>query len=286
MHHDIRELQDFYDRTGLGAAAREALGAQLAHIWPHAQRQTVVGFGYAVPLLQPYLDASRRVIALMPAPQGVMHWPSRQANVSVLSPETRWPLPDGLADKLVLLHGLETSERPDAVLEECARLLAPGGRAVFIVPNRRGLWARRDATPFGLGRPFSLSQIEGLLNRHGLMPERHFAALFFPPSSRRFWLRLAPSFERIGRRLSRYHAGGALLVEAVHAQQGRTPNGLSEAVRQPLRVLEGVSRPGAKPAGARVRLRDDGAAKALRGAGISQQQRGTTPDAPRRLRGG
>ena len=41
-------------------------------------------------------------------------------------------------------------------------MLAPGGRVVFIVPNRSGLWARRDVTPFGYGRPYSLGQLEAL----------------------------------------------------------------------------------------------------------------------------
>ena len=67
--------------------------------------------------------------------------------------EGLWPLATGVADKIVCLHGLETSEDPAAVLEECARVLGPGGKALFIVPNRSGLWARRDATPFGFGRP-------------------------------------------------------------------------------------------------------------------------------------
>ena len=34
------------------------------------------GFGFAVPLLRPYLVDARRVIALMPGPQGVMSWPA------------------------------------------------------------------------------------------------------------------------------------------------------------------------------------------------------------------
>ena len=74
-------------------------------------------------------------------------------NVSVLTAEDAWPLDTGVADKVVILHGLEVSDEPGALLGECYRVLGPGGRAVVIVPNRVGLWARSENTPFGLGVP-------------------------------------------------------------------------------------------------------------------------------------
>ena len=96
----------------------------------------------------------------MPGPQGVMPWPPNAPNVSVLTEETRWPIETGHIDKLVVLHGLETSERPSQLLSECWRVLGPGGKAVFVVPNRAGLWSRSDRTPFGFGRPYTLGQLE------------------------------------------------------------------------------------------------------------------------------
>ena len=47
-----------------------------------------------------------------------------------------WPLATGFVDRLILMHGLETSDNSAAVLEESYRVLGPGGRALFIVPNR------------------------------------------------------------------------------------------------------------------------------------------------------
>ncbi len=132
------------------------------------------------------------------------------------------------------------------MLEECKRVLAPGGRALFIVPNRGGLWARRDKTPFGFGRPYSLGQLENQLKRHGFVPERHVAALFQPPSDRRFWLKTGAFWERTGRRISSRFAGGVLMVEASIEEYAR-PKGLAEKVRRPLRVLEGLTVPEAKP---------------------------------------
>ena len=92
-------------------------------------------------------------MVLMPGPQGVMPWPAGMPNTSVLTEETLWPVETGAVDKLVLMHGLETSERPSELLDECWRVLGPGGKALFIVPNRAGMWARRDRRPFGYGRP-------------------------------------------------------------------------------------------------------------------------------------
>jgi SAM-dependent methyltransferase len=159
--------------------------------WPEAKGQTVAGFGFAVPVLRPYLESARRVVALMPGEQGVMAWPAGMDNVSVLADETGWPLPTGMVDKLVVMHGLETSDHPAALLEECARVLGPGGRALFVVPNRAGIWARADGTPFGVGRPYSTSQLEAQLRHHAFSPERAYSALFAAPSGRRFWLRTA-----------------------------------------------------------------------------------------------
>ncbi len=246
MHLDVLDLRNFYYRTGLGRAAQKAIREQVVRMWPKATGQTVVGFGFAVPLLRPYLQTATRIIGLMPGPQGVMPWPAGQPNVAVLCEETLWPLATGQADKLLLLHGLETSENPSKLLEEARRVLSPGGRAMFIVPNRAGMWARRDKTPFGFGRPYSLTQLENQLKSHGFVPNRHVAALFQPPSDRRFWLKTGPFWERTGRRISSRFAGGVLMVEASIEVYAR-PKGSPETVRRPLRVLEGLAAPEAKP---------------------------------------
>ncbi len=245
MHLDALDLRRFYYRTRLGRAAQKAVRDRLVEMWPEAKGQTVAGFGFAVPLLRPYLAQARRVIGLMPAPQGVMHWPAGMPNVSVLAEETSWPVETGLVDKLVLLHGLETSENATAVLDECCRVLGPGGRAIFVVPNRSGLWARRDGTPFGFGRPYSLGQLEAQVRGAGLIPERHAAALFSPPSEQDFWLRAGGVVERVGQRLSRSGGGGVILLEASKQVPARPRTGLAERVRRPLRVLDGVAEPAA-----------------------------------------
>lgn len=249
MHLDVQDLRNFYYRSAMGRAAQKVVRGQVQRFWPEAAHQTVVGFGFAAPLLRPYLDEARRVIALMPGPQGVMPWPAGMANVSVLCEETLWPIETGMVDRLVMLHGLETSEQPSALLEEAWRVLGPGGKALFIVPNRAGLWSRSDATPYGYGRPYTLGQLEAQLKRHAFMPERHTAMLYQMPSARRFWRKTADVWEGIGARFSMVMAGGVLMVEAtkrVHAPAG---GGLAQKVRKPLSVLKPAAEPvlGRKP---------------------------------------
>lgn len=246
MHLDVLDLRNFYYRTGLGRAAQKAIRDQVLHLWPDGGGQTMVGFGFAAPLLRPYLGKATRVVCLMPGPQGVMPWPAGKPNVSVLCEENLWPLQTGQADRLVLLHGLETSENPSRLLEECSRVLAPSGKALFIVPNRGGLWARRDKTPFGFGRPYSLGQLEAQLKSHSFMPERHVAALYQPPSDGRFWVKTGAFWEKTGRRILMGRAGGVLMVEASKQVYAR-PKGLPERVRRPMRILEGIAKPEAKP---------------------------------------
>ncbi|MGH1331216.1 MAG: methyltransferase domain-containing protein [Paracoccaceae bacterium] len=246
MHLDVVDLRNFYYRTGLGRAAQRSVREAVRKIWPEAQGQTMAGFGFAAPLLRPYLGEARRVISLMPGQQGVMPWPAGMPNVSVLCEETLWPLQTGFVDKLIVLHGLETSENPAIVLEEAWRVLGPGGKILFIVPNRAGLWSRGDETPFGFGRPYSLGQLEAQLKKHKFVPERHLTALYQPPSHRRFWLRSGPMWERIGRKLP-VMAGGVLIVEASKQVYAHTGTGSPEAIRKPRRVLGGVAVPEAKP---------------------------------------
>ncbi len=245
MHLDVQDLRNFYYRSALGRAAQKTIREEMAQIWPEAKKQSVAGYGFAVPFLRPYLQQARRVIALMPAPQGVIAWPQNEANISVLCEETRWPVETGHLDKLLVIHGLETSEQPAALLEECWRVLGPGGSALFIVPNRAGLWSRSDRTPFGFGRPYSQGQLESQLKSHEFMPVRHANALYQPPSERRFWRKTAGMWESMGGKLSIVAAGGVLLVEATKRVQAASGPGLREKVRKPLGVL--TPKPEVKP---------------------------------------
>lgn len=251
MHLDVVELRAFYDRTKLGRIARTELRQGMGLLWGETKGLCVVGFGYASPLLRPHLQSAARVLNLMPGQQGVAPWPRRGPNTSVLVEETQWPLEAGSVDRLVIMHGLETCERPAELLEECWRVLANDGKIVIAVPNRAGLWARRDETPFGYGRPYSLGQLETLLVRHRFEVETHINTLYGPPSQAKFWLKTHGFWTRLGRKLGARISAGVLLVEASKQVYVMPRGGLRETVRSGLEVIEGLAQPSPKPSSSR-----------------------------------
>src|SRR6201986_5677471 len=83
------------------------------------------------------------------------------------------------------------SDDPEGLLREVWRVLAPSGRMMALIPNRRGVWTRTDKTPFGHGRPYSRSQITELLRQTWFTPTAWGEALFVPPVSGGWFLRSA-----------------------------------------------------------------------------------------------
>ena len=247
MHIDVQELRRFYYRSQLGKLAQRSIRVAMAGHWGEGRGGNLAGFGFAAPFLRPFKSKAQRCISLMPAQQGAFHWPVEADNVSVLVEEPRWPLATGFVDNLIVAHAIENSDRPDVVLSECHRVLAPGGRALIVAPNRTGLWARRDVTPFGHGRPFSLGQLERQLRANALEPVAHSAALYAPPSARRFWLRSAGLAERLGRRLGAERLAGAILVEVVKTAYAAPRGGAAVSAKSRLEVLGGIGAPAPKP---------------------------------------
>ncbi|MBD9526763.1 MULTISPECIES: class I SAM-dependent methyltransferase [Paracoccus] len=249
MHHDVIELRKFYYNRALGRVVQKVLRDRLTQLWPPDKTagMTLAGYGFAAPMQRPYLGRSRRVISLMPGPQGVMAWPPGMPNCAVLCEETAWPLDTGSVDRLILLHALETADHSQAVLAEAWRVLGPGGRMLVMATNRTGLWARSDATPFGFGRSYTVGQLEALGRSAGFVAETTGAALYIPPSDRRFWLRSAQMWERMGSRVSQVLVAGVVLGE--FSKQMQAPIGRLRrlTVPSPLDLLEGIARP--KPAG-------------------------------------
>ena len=117
-------------------------------------------------------------------------------------------------------------------------MLAPGGRLVIVVPNRRGVWARFEHTPFGTGRPFSRGQLTELLRETNFTPSAWSEALCFPPSKRRWMMRFHQLLERSGRRLWPIFSG-VVIVEA----QKRLYQGIPVAQRASRRVFVPVLSP-------------------------------------------
>ena len=184
MAVDIVDLTRFYDGA-LGAHVQARLVHEIARFWPNGAgtNEAVLAYGYGLPLADTlWPDADWHF--LMPAQQGALAAKTDDpphAYSLALGDERRWPLRAESVNRLIMLHGLEAANHLDALMEEAWRVMVPNGRALFIVANRRGFWARRDGTPFGMGRPFSSGQLRQLMRRTGFVQGQTRPALLLPP---------------------------------------------------------------------------------------------------------
>ncbi len=164
MYDDIAEFKRFY-QTRLGQNVADLMRRQLDLFWHAGSPLSSAFLGYA----QPFLDSNQPIpLGLMPARRGAASWPqSSSVRNSLVDPLTL-PLPDVHLDRLLLVHALEFEHDPGQCLDECWRVLDGAGRLLVVVPNRSGLWAKAERTPFGHGRPYSGRQLRRLLQRHDL----------------------------------------------------------------------------------------------------------------------
>ncbi len=206
MWADVVDLRDFY-ATSLGRVAGRAVRARLRELWPDVRGQRILGLGYAAPFLTPFLDEAERVAVAMPMGQGVLPWPRGGPNRAVLVDECELPFPDSSYDRVVLAHAVENAESLRPMLREVWRLMTDGGRMAVVVPNRRGIWARVERSPFAHGHPYSTGQLSRLLRDNLFTPTRADGALFVPPLRSRMVLGAAPAWEKIGRRFLPQFAG-------------------------------------------------------------------------------
>lgn len=238
MPLDVVDLRSFYAQP-VGVVARRLLSQAIRERWPRAGGQVVAGLGYATPYLGAFRDEAERVFAFMPARQGAIKWPSDAPSRVALVEETSLPLPDASVDRLLAIHALELTIYGPDMLREIWRVLAASGRLLLIVPNRRGVWARSDATPFGHGSPFSRQQLMMLLRETSFTPLGWGEALWIPPVTRVPFLRATVAWERVGRSLS-LPFPGVHIVEAT--KQVFRPIAVTRKKRNPLFVPAAMPR--------------------------------------------
>jgi len=208
---DVGEMTAFY-ASPLGRVVASVIGQRLAAVWPSCEGERVVGIGFAPPFLTPEWRAER-LLALMPAALGVCSWPQDAKVRSTLVIEDDLPLPDASVDRVLMVHALEHAHDAPRMLREAWRVIAPGGRLVVIVPNRAGLWARTESTPFGAGQPYSRRQLGRLLENGLFTPTTWSEALFVPPRPRRTIGATSRAWEKLGSRFWPAFAG-VILVDA------------------------------------------------------------------------
>lgn len=213
MTADARSAAEFYG-TARGAVACRLVRDRVGAMWPDVAGLQVLGLGYAAPYLRPWRDSAARCVIGTPAQTGVARWPAGHPSLSCTVEEDALPFPDLQFDRILLVHGLEASENVRVLLREVWRVLRDDGRLLIVAPNRVGLWAHVESTPFGHGQPYSHGQIGRLLQSSLFRVEQRDTALYVPPTTLRLLLRSAPLWERAGHRVAPRLAG-VTITEAV-----------------------------------------------------------------------
>ncbi len=213
MTADTHTAAEFY-ATARGAVACRLIRNRLAIAWPDMTGCAVLGLGYTAPYLRPWRESALRCVAATPAQIGVARWPAGSPNLTCTVEEDSLPFPDLCFDRILLVHGLEAAENARRMLREVWRVLKDNGRLLVVAPNRMGLWAHVESTPFGHGQPYSPGQIGRLLSASLFRVEQRDSALYLPPAKLRIVLRGAPMWEHGGRRIAPRLAG-VTITEAV-----------------------------------------------------------------------
>ncbi|EJF91004.1 class I SAM-dependent methyltransferase [Bartonella tamiae] len=228
---DILTLRSFYT-TPLGRRCFNVISSQLNMVAQNMTGERVMGLGYVTPYLSLCQKQAERCLAFMPARQGAAPWPNAKKVATALVFEEDLPLPDASIDRIFLVHSLEFAENSDELMKEIWRILAPNGRIFIVVPNRRGVWARNDHTPFGSGQPYTAGQLQRLLHETNFTVQSMCEALHFLPSQRLPARLFSAIYEPLMRRFCLYF-GGILICEA----QKRVYQGLMVKRRQSRRVF-------------------------------------------------
>ncbi len=209
MRLPVETLSAFY-QTPLGQAATAMIARGIAKHWPSVGGLDVLGLGYAVPYLERLTDA-RCLISAMPATQGAAHWPAT-CNATVLSEEVLTPFCDAQFDRVLMIHALEDTLDPAALLREVWRITAPEGRVLVVATCRQGLWSAGEHTPFGHGRPYSRGQLNAVLTAALFEPLAATRVLYMPPVP--WGVGAVDVWERVGARLWP-RLSGVVMIEAV-----------------------------------------------------------------------
>jgi len=234
MTVEVHGLREFYATPG-GALAAQLVRDRLAALWPALPGMAVLGLGHTAPYLGLWRAEAHLCVALTPAGMAEPSpWPAPPTpNCALAAEEDALPFADSSFDRVLLVHALEGAGRARRLLREVWRVLRDDGRLLVVVPNRAGMWAHLDRTPFGHGQPYSAGQLERLLARHLFRAERRDAALFVPPYGLRFMGAIAPGWEQLGRAVAPRLAGLAM-VEAEKDLFSAMPAGAVSVTRRVL----------------------------------------------------
>lgn len=231
MTPNAYDMRAFYT-SRIGRVVRRVLRDRIVSLWGAHKTERICGLGYASPYLRPFMDDAERVFAMMPSSMGAHPWPhfaSRERNLVALYAEDQIPLETASVDKVLLMHGLEFSRQPSALLEEIWRIMKSSGKLLVVAPNRTGLWARAEWSPMGQGAPYSAGQLCAFLREHRFIHENTHEALFIPPLR---WTPVLKAAHFLEENCARYFpfAPGMHMVEASKQIYARVSPGTGSKV--------------------------------------------------------
>src|SRR5436190_20955599 len=100
VHTNAIDLKEFYD-TIQGRVVQRIIRQHIRQLWPDTKGQRVLGLGYALPYLRPFMEEAERVIALMPMQQGAVFWPQESAGLVSICDEAELPIESNSVDRLL-----------------------------------------------------------------------------------------------------------------------------------------------------------------------------------------
>ena len=159
MWTDVLDLNDFY-HSSLGQMTVRLLRARLREVWPNVRGENVLGLGYATPFVRPFKEEAERVLAFMPAQQGVtLAAQGSQPHSLVEETTCRCPIARSTAP---LVHAIE--HRAGAA--DAARDLARQPMAAWSVAPTRAACGRRWTAALYHGYPYSPGHSRPVARQH------------------------------------------------------------------------------------------------------------------------
>ena len=240
MRLSAKDLHAFY-ASRLGKAAQYLMLKRLGDLWGDCGGLSVLGMGYARPLLISFANSAKACIDSTPFVGEGTSWSASERGVSTcLAEEDRLPFADGSFDRVILLHAIEDADSPRAVLREAWRVLAPEGRMLVAVANRKSSWSLSEGTPFGHGRPWTRRQLIAYLDDHLFQVTASTTAVHMPPVKFGFFVSGAEAWERVGEVFAP-GLGGVVMVEAVKHLYARPGGGAVAPVTALAQGRKGVA---------------------------------------------
>jgi SAM-dependent methyltransferase len=232
----IADLVEFY-ASPLGQQAVSVVGKAVSKLWhiPEGEEGAVLALGYAPPYMQKLpLNPHHALIYAMLEQQGGQALKDGEGNnITSLTDSQRLPFSEASFDRVVCAHAVEQSTM-EAIFHEIERVLIPLGEAILIIPNRRGLWARVETTPWAFGNPYSLKRIRSALSHTSLMITEVSAVLYIPPSHYKGVVLLRPLWEGLGCFLPQQWAGVYVIRVVKQIYATVQPHPTRKVYRQPL----------------------------------------------------